>query len=1020
MRILQIITKSSKRSIFFTFILLSLRFSSISQTYNCPSDNIFLFTTFNCIGCPPPTPIKVFNPNLPLSATNPTNSSIMPPTGPSGSGGLAFGTNIFAPSPSPTFYTNSNANTIAWWNGATWVNSGHNFPSQNFGFGGGIFYGITGIQPNYSIWKYDGTTNATTIVTVSSNYLCGDVVVDCNGDFYLLSFSPSALYKYNSMGTLLNTFPVTGLPATVSGSGAMAIVNGQIYINYSPPLATIGDVYVGALNGTTINFSKSICQSPLLYGDFADCSECNPLNFSPGPSFGPITVSNSGPLGCSTLTTSATVISTLANVNYLWSGPSILGTNTGSIITIGAAGIYTCIATTTVCPTQTFIVTTTITSTGSITPSIISSNILNCSNANSTLTANPSSTNLNYSWAGPGIVSTSSNIAVVNQAGVYSVSVSNPTNNCIGATTIAIINSTTVPNTNITASGTLVCSNSSITLLSSGAHSYTWSTNQNGNTIQINPTTSTTIAVVGMDSISNCTSSSSISINVISVPVPIVSNTVEICAGESFTLNASSSQAATSFNWLGPNGFSSSQSLNIINNSNPSYNGIYTVTATHTESNITCQNSNTVSVNVKAGLNFNLPSEIKTCNNQSLTISGPNGATNYNWYFYNQLVSTNQNVLISSFTFSNEGYYNLVIDFNGCFSSDSVKISSYAYPLLSTIPTGTTICSNGSYNFNLNVTNGSGNYSYLINPNQNVIYNTNSVSIYSITSSSIYTLVVIDKVCPNYSITETFSISVNSAPSPNFNYESNHKCEPLCLDLNSHLPTNAEIEYLFSNGTSINEDKKTVCFDAGVYTLTITTRDENGCVGEFSNFGVLEIYPKPIADFNYSPINPVFEIDESVSFIDASYHANISSWDWYFNSTAQWTSNQQNPNFTYPEPGNYIVTLLVTSDKGCKDTICKSLIVEDNFAIYVPNTFTPNNDGINDLFGPKGHGIIKYELMIYDRWGERIFSTSNFEEGWNGKYRNVECKEDVYVWKINITTNSYEAKELTGSILLMR
>jgi len=74
----------------------------------------------------------------------------------------------------------------------------------------------------------------------------------------------------------------------------------------------------------------------------------------------------------------------------------------------------------------------------------------------------------------------------------------------------------------------------------------------------------------------------------------------------------------------------------------------------------------------------------------------------------------------------------------------------------------------------------------------------------------------------------------------------------------------------------------------------------------------------------------------------------------------------------------------VKSDKGCYDTLLRPLVVGEDFGIYVPNSFTPNADGLNDVFQPKGFGVVKYELNIFDRWGERVFPYNHFRRrmGW--------------------------------------
>jgi gliding motility-associated-like protein len=143
-------------------------------------------------------------------------------------------------------------------------------------------------------------------------------------------------------------------------------------------------------------------------------------------------------------------------------------------------------------------------------------------------------------------------------------------------------------------------------------------------------------------------------------------------------------------------------------------------------------------------------------------------------------------------------------------------------------------------------------------------------------------------------------------------------------------------------------------------------------------------------------------------------------------NTAQYTSNVQNPTFAYTEPGTYAVALVVKSENGCTDTIVKQLIVGEDFGLYVPNAFTPNEDGLNDVFQPKGFGIVKYQIQIFDRWGERVFETKSFDHGWDGKFRSKGtdyekiCEEGVYSWLINVTNVFGKAHELKGHVTLIK
>ena len=95
-------------------------------------------------------------------------------------------------------------------------------------------------------------------------------------------------------------------------------------------------------------------------------------------------------------------------------------------------------------------------------------------------------------------------------------------------------------------------------------------------------------------------------------------------------------------------------------------------------------------------------------------------------------------------------------------------------------------------------------------------------------------------------------------------------------------------------------------------------------------------------------------------------------------------------------------------------------------SIYIPNAFTPNADGLNDVFQPKGFGVVKYQLQIFDRWGERVFETKTFDKGWDGRFRGKgleyeqTCEEGTYTWLINVTNVSGKAHELKGHVTLIK
>jgi gliding motility-associated-like protein len=92
----------------------------------------------------------------------------------------------------------------------------------------------------------------------------------------------------------------------------------------------------------------------------------------------------------------------------------------------------------------------------------------------------------------------------------------------------------------------------------------------------------------------------------------------------------------------------------------------------------------------------------------------------------------------------------------------------------------------------------------------------------------------------------------------------------------------------------------------------------------------------------------------------------------------------------------------------------------DQTTIYVPNTFTPNQDGINDVFTPKGTNIKYYEMTILNRWGQELYFTRNINGGWNGYYRGQICPPAVYNYKIVYQDNSNNYNTLVGKVIILR
>jgi gliding motility-associated-like protein len=203
----------------------------------------------------------------------------------------------------------------------------------------------------------------------------------------------------------------------------------------------------------------------------------------------------------------------------------------------------------------------------------------------------------------------------------------------------------------------------------------------------------------------------------------------------------------------------------------------------------------------------------------------------------------------------------------------------------------------------------------------------------------------------------------------------------------------------------------------GIYCVTVTS---GGCTT--SECATIVNIPGPTAEFTASPT--LLTIDQANCVItDQSVGA--TSWNWSFGDGS--SESVQNPTHSYENTGDYMISLIVTDGNGCKDSTEHPVKVKGVYLFYIPNTFTPNGDGINDFFFPTGLNVdlSNFEMFIFDRWGKRMFYTKDISKPWNGTLNN-EGKIDqivmgIYVYKILTKDNVDGAKhEYVGRVTIIQ
>ncbi len=202
----------------------------------------------------------------------------------------------------------------------------------------------------------------------------------------------------------------------------------------------------------------------------------------------------------------------------------------------------------------------------------------------------------------------------------------------------------------------------------------------------------------------------------------------------------------------------------------------------------------------------------------------------------------------------------------------------------------------------------------------------------------------------------------------------------------------------------------------GNYLFEVLITDSNSCSNNVKLS--LEALPVPSADFSFKPLTPVAGIEE-VTFTEECSGSDLDQFSWSIHLPEEnWTSSERNPSYIFGQEGVYPVVLCISNLSGCRDTLIQTITVLPDFALYVPNVFSPQGDGLNDTFLPVIRGVTNYNLKIFDRWGALLFETKDFTEGWSGTYKGEMCPQGEYVWVIDLSTNKGLAKRMTGTVLL--
>jgi gliding motility-associated-like protein len=427
------------------------------------------------------------------------------------------------------------------------------------------------------------------------------------------------------------------------------------------------------------------------------------------------------------------------------------------------------------------------------------------------------------------------------------------------------------------------------------------------------------------------------------------------------------------------------------------------VDSTITESPITIVNSPQISINNNSAI----------CINDSIqfnaTVIQPGDSTlNWNWDFGNGRTSSSQNPLE---LFNSEGSFVVkatATNTSGCFDTAVTTILVHPLPNVKA-GTDTMICRGQTYTLQ---PTGAITYEWQNHPTLNVngssamatpLFNTT----YYLKGISLYGCVATDSVTIN--VVQPSIVEVNQD-------------DTLCEGNSLQLMANGAAKYNWypSTGLSNAAISNPVANPASTTTYMVIGSDLMNC---FTDTGYVKLSVFPIPQFNI--IDNLLTIPAgSTATINTISSPDITNWKWH---PSKDLSCADCPQPVVTAKDDIVYRAEVWNDGGCAatDKITISVICNDG-NVFIPNTFSPNNDGMNDVFYPRGKGITSIKAMkIFNRWGDLVYEKNDFgandvNAGWNGTYKGSKLTPDVYVYVVDVVCDNSTIFTLKGNVTLIR
>lgn len=649
---------------------------------------------------------------------------------------------------------------------------------------------------------------------------------------------------------------------------------------------------------------------------------------------------------------------------------------------------------------------------------------LTCTSSVQSVTVSSATSGLSYTWTPAPAGGQNTATPSFTAAGNYTVAIENPVTGCSTSANVSIISNTIEPVVTSAVSNSLNCTTTTVQAVAgttTSPVSYSWSgpgivSGQANDTIVVN--TGGTYQYTVTDATNGCITAGSVSITQNTV-VPTVtvspSSYTTTCASPTVQLSASGSSGSLTYTWTSP----ATGSLDNSTIANPiaTGHGDYTVVATDPSNNCTsAQGISTVVPDVNTPtVSLSANSLTLTCVSltQTVTASSTMPDLTYNW-----VPAPGSGNGTSSPVFNTPGTYvgTITNTVNGCSSNVTITVSSNTVtPVISGI---TTNASSGS---TITCTNATLSYTATASSGSNINWDGPSGPItgnpIDISAPGDYTVTVTDPVngCNTNSVISIASNTVSPSITNASSSADSINCANPSVSLNANATgTNVSYSWNGPGGYSSAQQNPNGISTAGSYTVMVTD-NFNGC--STSSVVTITQGTNPTAGFTATPVSGNAPL--LVDFTNTS-SGGFNGFGWNFDNGQ--TSTQTNPQTTYNNPGTYTVVLIgIAGNPNCNDTVTGTITVTEDDVLEIPNVFTPNGDGGNDVFYLTTKGYSDIHMEIFNRWGQRLAVMDGLKSYWDGKSPNGEKVPDgTYFYLLKATKTDGKEVEKQGFITLIR